>query len=92
MRNYWKPGAWNAYCDVCKFRFKSTELRKRWDSLMVCAEDFEYRNPQDFLRLRKEDLHIPWSRSSDAGSFIIPQTLYVDDGYVQDIDGGVYVA
>lgn len=59
---YYKPGAWNAICDVCGFRYKSDELRKRWDGFMVCSKDYETRNPLDFLKLRSEDTSVPWSR------------------------------
>jgi hypothetical protein len=58
-----KAGAWSAICDVCGFKFKSTEMRKRWDGLMVCSQDFEHDHPQKFLRAREDKIAVPWVRS-----------------------------
>lgn len=93
MHNYWKPGDWNAYCDTCGFKFKASMLRKRWDGMYVCSKDWETRHPQDFLRSRRESLQIPWARNTDRGvvDVVLPR-LYVDWYYVEDINGGVYVA
>lgn len=48
--------SWNAVCDVCGFEYKANELRKRWDGLMVCKDDWEVRHPLDFYRT-KDDTH-----------------------------------
>lgn len=37
-------------CDICGRKFKSNQLRQRWDGFMVCSDDFEERHPQDFVR------------------------------------------
>ena len=55
-------GDWNAICDVCGFKFKASDLKQRWDNLMVCKDDFEYRHPEDFFRGFPDDPSIPWSR------------------------------
>ena len=60
---YFKSGGWNALCDVCGFKFKSNELKKRWDGLMVCDADFEHDHPQKFLRVREDKIAVPWVRS-----------------------------
>ena len=60
---YFKSGGWNALCDVCGFKFKSYELRKRWDGLMVCDKDFEHDHPQKYLRVREDKIVVPWVRS-----------------------------
>jgi hypothetical protein len=38
------------------------QLRKDWQGLMVCSEDWEPRHPQDFLRTRPERGGVPISR------------------------------
>jgi len=55
-------GQWNGLCDVCGFKFKSNDLKKRWDGLYVCKEDWEPRHPSDFQRGVKEDPSVPWNR------------------------------
>ena len=44
-------GGYNAICDVCGFKFKASELRRRWDGAMVDQACFESRHPQDFIRV-----------------------------------------
>lgn len=44
----------NAICDCCGFKYKQSQLRKRWDGAMVCDADFEVRHPQDFIKARPE--------------------------------------
>ena len=61
-KDYLKVGDHNAFCDVCGFKYKASELRKRWDGMMTCSEDYEPRNEQDFLRSIAEKPAPPFSR------------------------------
>ena len=62
MRNYYKPGDWNAICDRCGFKFKASQLKEDWQGLRVCAEDFEHRHPMDFLKVYPDKVNVPWTR------------------------------
>lgn len=44
----------NSICDCCGFKFKLSQLRKRWDGAMVCSADWEPRHPQDSIKARPE--------------------------------------
>ena len=68
--DYWKPGDPNAICDVCGFKYKLSELKKRWDNLMVCPEDWEPRQPQDFVRGVKDQRPIPNARPENPDVFV----------------------
>lgn len=70
QKNYFVNGQWNVICDVCGFKKKSGEVRKRWDGLMVCEEDFEMRHPLDFIRIPVEQNNIQDSRPEGADQFI----------------------
>ncbi len=70
MNNYLKLGDWNALCDVCGFKHKASKLRRRWDGLMVCSQDFETRHPQTLLQVPRENSSVPWSRPEAADVFI----------------------
>lgn len=70
--NTYKPGNWNAICDVCSFKFKATELKKRWDGLMVCSKDFELDHPQKYLKVREDRTSVPWVRPRPADVFVGP--------------------
>lgn len=85
--NRYKAHDWNALCDSCGFKFKASELKKRWDGLMVDEGCWEERNPQDFLRARKERSNtLPWTRPFDGSELVTPiQNLYVDFNYWEEI-------
>jgi hypothetical protein len=62
-----KLGEHNAYCDVCGFKFKASDLRDRWDGYKVCELDWETRHPQDFVR-GVEKYDAPTDVNSQDGS------------------------
>ena len=85
--NFYKAKTWNALCDSCGFKFKSSDLKLRWDGLMVDDACWEPRQPQDFLRAVKETSNtLPWTRPDIDGPSIGPAyaTLYVYNGWVED--------
>ena len=63
-------GDWNAICDVCGRKFKNTLLKQRWDGLMCCPQDWEIRQPQDFVRGVPDPQLVPWVRDEATDSFI----------------------
>jgi hypothetical protein len=69
-QDYLKLGDWNALCDVCGFKFKASQLRKRWDGYMVCTADYEDRQPQDLIRLRPDRQAVPWARPVPTDQFV----------------------
>lgn len=66
----YKPGKWKAICDVCGFEFYNDELKKRWDNLMVCADDFEHDHPQKYLRVKQDKISVPWTRPKPEDTFV----------------------
>lgn len=63
---YIKKNEWNAICDICGFEFKSSQLMKQWDGLRVCKQDYSPRHPQEFVRGKKDDQSVLWTRSEGA--------------------------
>lgn len=67
-------GDWNAICDQCGRKAKASQMIKRWDGFMVHADPsfgcFEYRNPQDFVRAKIDDMSVPWTRPEATDVFI----------------------
>jgi len=74
-----KKGDWNAICDVCGFEYKASELRKRWDGMRVCRDDFEERHPQDFLKGRRDDQSVLWTRPDNNNKLVTVNPLDPDD-------------
>lgn len=64
--NYLKRGSHNAICDRCGFKYKAEQIKKEWNGLRVCKECWEPRHPQEFVRGRKDDSSVDWTRSEGA--------------------------
>lgn len=88
-QNYYKPGTWSAICDVCGFKFKSDQLVKRWDGMMVCHIDFETRHPADFLPPQQVPKVLPWTRPEPEDTYI--SVTYGNEGtQVTSVPDGTY--
>ena len=80
----WSPGDWLALCDRCGRKFKASKLKKTWDGLMVDADCYETRHPQDLMRPpAKDDQSVPWTRSEptdvEIGPTYIAETVGSQD-------------
>lgn len=82
MKQYYKSGSWNAVCDVCGLRFKSSSLKKRWDGLYTCNKDWEPKHPQLMIKSIKEDINVDFARPENDTFINVPYSTYVNDGYV----------
>jgi hypothetical protein len=65
-------GDWKTVCDACGQRFLASDLRKRWDGLMVCERDFELRHPQDYVRAKIDIQAVPFSRTESTDYQYVP--------------------
>ena len=61
MAKIGNDGTWKVICPVCGFYKYSDELKRRWDGVMVCAEDWEPRHPQELFRARTEHSALPFA-------------------------------
>jgi hypothetical protein len=55
-------------------------LNKRWDGLMVCPDDWEIRQPQDFVRGVADTIVPPWVRPEQEDTFIFVCTPVTNQG------------
>jgi hypothetical protein len=70
--NYVK-GQWLVICDVCGRKFKSSQVRQRWDGLKTCAQDWEMRQPQDFVHGVADIQAPPFTRAESSNRFVLPE-------------------
>lgn len=70
MSNNYRAGDYYVICDVCGFKIRASETRRRWDNLRVCTKDWESRHPQDFVRGRRDRQRVPDPRPEPADNFI----------------------
>jgi hypothetical protein len=66
---HYVPHEWNVICDVCGFKYKASQLKKRWDGLMVCDKDWETRHPQELIRTPTEK-PVLWTRPEGVDVFV----------------------
>ena len=69
-KSYLRLGSWNAICDRCGRKFKAYQLRRTWDGLMVCEDDWETRHPQELLRTVKDTQKLPWTKPEASDTFV----------------------
>ncbi len=43
-------------CQSCGFEFRAYDIQKRWDGLYVCKKDFEYRHPQELIKVPNDQI------------------------------------
>lgn len=75
-RNYYVSGGWNVICDSCGKKIKASEAKQRWDGLIVCPNDFEMRQPQDFVKARQDKITVPFTRPRPTDDFIYTQGFF----------------
>lgn len=71
------PGTWKVTCDVCGFEYASDVVKKRWDGLITCPDDWEMRHPQDFIRGVKDDPSVPFARPEPPDNFDAAPACYI---------------
>lgn len=69
----------NAICDCCGFKYKQSQLRKRWDGAMVCTKDWEPRHPQDFVKGRPERSIVKDARPGAEPRFVEANEITPED-------------
>lgn len=73
-------GAWNVTCQVCGFRYKSDEIRHRWDGVIVCHPCWEPRHPQELVRKHKEtSSDLPFVSPEIDGPSVAPPYVFTPD-------------
>lgn len=69
-KNHFISGEFNVTCDVCSKKIKAYESRQRWDGFIVCEDDWEPRQPQDFVRARQDKITVPFQRPIPTLEFV----------------------
>jgi len=68
--NSWESGDNYAICDQCGRKWKRSEMLKQWDNLIVCPDDFEERQPQDFVKAHRDQITVYDTRTEGEDTFI----------------------
>jgi len=76
MKNYYVSGDNNLICDVCGKKMKAFEAKQRWDGFVVCSDDYEQRQPLDFIRARQDKISVSLTRPEPTDTFV--SVTYLD--------------
>lgn len=66
--DFYRRNDFNRICDRTGFKVKASNTRKEWNGLIVRAESWEPRHPQDFVRGRRDQQSVREARP-DMSSF-----------------------
>lgn len=57
-------------CQVCGFKYKNIDMKLRWDNVWCCPDDWELRQPQDFVRGVADQMSPPYTNPEPPNLFI----------------------
>lgn len=75
------PGNWKVTCHVCGFWYPSSEIKKRWDGVLVCEKDYETRHPQTLIKVRGERAFPSFVSKDGPDQEVFLCTLETASGY-----------
>lgn len=81
----------NAICDRCGRKYKASQLKKEWNGLYTCPDDWEPRHPQDLIKSSHDDQRPALSRPEGADTFITEVLSPSLGNSWQNVDSGVSV-
>lgn len=69
-----KSYEYNVECPICGFKKKNYEMKRRWDGLMVCKDDWEMRHPMDFYRAKNDAHKLPYTLPAQENNLTATNT------------------
>jgi len=67
---HYVPGTFYRICDRTGFKTRAYRTRKEWNGKIVRDQSWESRQPQDFVRGRKDDMKVPEPRPRQTNQFV----------------------
>ena len=67
--DFLRLGDYNAQCYECGRKFKFGDLKRHWKGYYVCSQDWEERQPQDFVRGSSDAQTVPYAQPEPAPAF-----------------------
>lgn len=78
MTDLYVPGDHYKICDVCGFKVRASETKRRWDGMITCLPDWEPRHPQDFVRGKVDKQAVTNPRPEPEDVFVTVQVTAAD--------------
>lgn len=74
-------------CEASGRKFPLSELVRQWDGAMVHYRFVDKRNPQDFVRGRKERIALPNARPEPPDAFVALPLVGIDGPFLISQEG-----
>ena len=58
-------------------RLKHMKQKQRWDGFIVCPDDFETRQPQDFVKAQTDKITVPFTRPIPTEILLLFHIIYI---------------
>ena len=71
-KNRYKAGDYNVISDRSGQKLKRSQCLFTWDGFLVGRDEWERRQPQDFIEGRSEDISVPDPRPRGVDKFFVP--------------------
>ena len=68
--DFYRPGDYNVICDYSGFKCKRSQCKMTWDGFLVRKDFWEPRQPQDFVRGKRDRQSVPIPRPEPDDNFI----------------------
>lgn len=78
MTDLYRPGDHYKICDVCGFKVRASETKKRWDGLITCLPDWEPKHPQEAVRGRVDKQAVKDPRPEPEDVFVTTPVTAAD--------------
>lgn len=93
---HYRPGSYYRIDDRSGFAVRAEHTLKQWNNIIVRLESFEERQPQDFVRGRRDDQTVPEPRPRQTNVFLGVQTSLSQfvpgpGGFSQGFSGGFQI-
>lgn len=75
----YEAGEYYLICDVCGFKVKRRNARKRWDNALVCEKDWEPKNPLLNPVVPRETTAVRDARPEGSDYFLSTNEVSADD-------------
>lgn len=80
--NYYVDGQYNIICDSCGWKKKISQVRRRWDGLMVCKDTcWEMDHPQKYIRIRETGIAVDPIRDDPSPTYLDVCYIYASQSY-----------
>jgi len=78
---FYKPGGFYRICDRTGFAVRAEHTKKQWNNIIVRERSFEERQPQDFVRGRRDNQTVPEPRPRQVPTYLgVETTLTAQSG------------